>query len=209
MNSTVVPITDKRAGGNQATSTDSDTAVTALWPIADLPDQEQCGQWLASAIAGKPYEGLATSLWLHHPNLRESTERLAQFISPRWPAADGTPLLNLAIERAVSGAQEAIRNREAFEGRLVGVYLYGLMSVVTDIARVGIIGVDRSGTPHRWRYFSAPLLDWARSHGMDVVTVQAQAAPTDALVRGLRTHMTACLTNPVDAGYLAKFAPEG
>lgn len=209
MTSTVVQITAKRAGGNKAIHPDGEPGPAVQWPIGDLPEQAQCAQWLTDAVAGKAYESLAVSLWTHHPNLREATERLAYFISPNWPAADGTPLLNQAIERAVSRAQDAINNKEAFEGRLVGVYLYGLISVVTDIARLGIMGVDRAGVSHRWRYFSSPLQEWARGHGMDAVTVQMQPAPTDALLRGLRTHMTACLTSPVDAGYLAKYAPEG
>lgn len=206
--STVVLFTGRReARSKTAAHVDSISAV--LWPVGELVDQQQCSQWLSAAVAGKSYEGTAISLWTHHPNLREATERLAQFITPKWPASDGTPLLNVAIERAVSRAQDAIQNREAFEGRLIGVYLYGLISVVTDIARLGIMGVDRAGLPHRWKYFSCPLQEWARGHGMDTVTVQIQGSPPDALLRGLRTHMTACLTNPVDAGYLAKYAPEG
>ena len=209
MTSTVVPFTAKRAGGNLASTIEDDSKPTVLWPVGEILDQAQCSQWLITAVAGKSYEGIAVSLWTHHPNLREATERLAFFISPKWPAADGTPLLNVAIERAVSRAQEAITNREAFEGRLIGVYLYGLISVVTDIARLAIMGVDSAGVPHRWKYFSSPLQEWARGHGMETVTVQMQGTPTDALLRGLRTHMTASLANPVDAGYLAKYAPEG
>ncbi|MEJ8838113.1 hypothetical protein [Ramlibacter sp. AN1133] len=182
----------------------------AVWLVAELPDERQCGEWLDQVILGTPHESMAMSLWRNQPNLRQSTEKLASFITPKWPAASGAPLLQVAVERAVTRAQQAIEQGQAFEGRLVGVYLYGLLAVVSEIAQVVLRGEDRDGQLRRWEYFSQPLLYWARQHGIERVLVQrAETPPSEVVLTGLRTHMTACLTDPVDAGYLAKHAGQG
>jgi hypothetical protein len=181
-----------------------------VWPVAELPDARQCGEWLDRVLLGTPQESMALSLWRNHPNLRRSTEKLASFITPKWPAASGGPLLRVAVEGAVARAQHAIEQGQAFEGRLVGVYLYGLLDVVSDIAQRVIRGEDRDGQIRRWEYFSQPLLQWARQHGIERVLVHRAEAPlSEVVLTGLRTHMTACLTDPVDAGYLAKHAGQG
>lgn len=181
-----------------------------VWPVADLPDERECADWLDRAIVGTSYENTALSLWRNQPNLRVSTEKLACFITPRWPAADGSPLLQVAVEHAVVRAQQAIDQGQAFEGRLVGVYLYGLLGVIGDIAQVVVRGEDGEGQMRSWPYFSQPLLPWARQHG--VLRLQVHRWPTpppEVVLTGLRTHMTACLTDPLDAGYLAKHAAQG
>jgi hypothetical protein len=114
------------------------------------------------------------------------------------------------VERAVRGAERAVENREAFEGRLIGVYLYGLVSVVEDVARLDVTGVDSNGFGHRWDHFSKPLQDWARGYGMANLFATPRSSPvTDVVLSGLKTHMTARIADPVDAGYLAKYAPQG
>jgi hypothetical protein len=178
--------------------------------VAELPDERQCADWLDRAIVGTSYENTALSLWRNQPNLRLSTEKLAGYITPRWPSADGSPLLQVAVEHAVRRAQEAIDLGQAFEGRLVGVYLYGLLGVIADIAQVEVRGEDARGQARCWLHFSEPLLQWARHHGMASLQVhRAAAPPPEVVLAGLRTHMTACLTDPLDAGYLAKHAAQG
>lgn len=209
MNSnTVLSIHSKRGRARMAQP--APAAGSVVWPVADLPDERQCGEWLDRVIVGTPYEGMAMSLWRHQPNLRKATEKLASFITPMWPAPKGGSLLQDAVERAVNKAQEAIDQGQAFEGRLVGVYLYGLLEVVSDIAQLVVRGEDEDGQFHHWEYFSQPLLQWARSHGIKEVLVQQVATqPSEVVLTGLRTHMTACLTDPVGAGYLAKHASHG
>lgn len=181
-----------------------------VWSVAELPDERQCAGWLDRSIVGTPYENTALSLWRNQPNLRVSTEKLASFITPLWPAPDGGPLLQVAVEHAVLRAQEAIDLGQAFEGRLVGVYLYGLLGVIADIAQVVVRGEDGDGQMRRWPYFSQPLPQWARQHGMARLQVhRTAAAPAEVVLVGLRTHMTACVTDPLDAGYLAKHAAQG
>jgi hypothetical protein len=181
-----------------------------IWPVKDLPSQDQCGKWLNDVITGTDHEGTAISIWTHHPNLRESTEKLASFITPMWPTSDGGSLLQLSVENAVGRAQEAIEKGQAFEGRLIGVYLYGLVSVVTQVARLVIRGVDRNGQTVRWNYFSEPLLQWAGRHGIEQLVVKQATEPaSEVVLSGLRTHMIACLASPVDAGYLEKHASYG
>jgi hypothetical protein len=175
-----------------------------------LPDERACADWLDRSIVGTPYENTALSLWRNQPNLRVSTEKLASFITPRWPAADGSPLLKTAVEHAVLRAQQAIDQGQAFEGRLVGVYLYGLIGVIADIAQVVVRGEDGEGQMRPWPYFSQPLLPWARQHGMRRLQVhRSLTLPSEVVLTGLRTHMTACVTDPLDAGYLAKHAAQG
>lgn len=133
----------------------------ATWSVTDLIDPLESHAWFFEAVAGKPHENIAVSLWTHHANLRSATEILAQLITTKWPAADGRPLIDVAIERAALRAQEAIDRGEAFEGRLVGVYLFGLLSIVEEIARMAVVGADAGGVMQRWPYFAAPLREWA------------------------------------------------
>lgn len=181
-----------------------------IWAVGELPDERGCAEWLDQAIIGAPWENTALSLWRNQPNLRVSTEKLAAFITPRWPAADGSPLLRHALQHAVLRAQEAIDQGQAFEGRLVGLYLYGLLAVIADIAQVAVEGEDREGQMRRWAHFSQPLVPWARQRGVVRLHVQRAASrPPEVVLAGLRTHMTACLTDPLDAGYLARHAAQG
>ena len=208
MNTTVFPFAQKRARAVPVEIAADGSEV--VWPVSGLPNNDQCGQWLNDVISGTQYENTAMSLWTHHPNLRESTAKLANLITPKWPNAAGGSLLQQAVEHAVSRAQGAIEEGQAFEGRLIGVYLYGLVSVVTDVARLGVRGHDRQGRIVRWPYFSEPLLAWAHRHGIEeLIAKQVSTPPSEVILSGLRTHMIACLTNPVDAGYLAKHAAQG
>ena len=183
---------------------------TLMWEVSELPDERQCCAWLGKAILDTPYENTARSLWRHHPNLRTSTEKLASYITPLWPAAQGGPLLQVALERAIGRAQQAIEQGQAFEGRLVGVYLYGLLDVVGDIAQLVVRGQDRAGQVHRWEYFEQPLQPWAQQRGIACLTAErTHAPPSEVVLSGLRTHMTARLADTVDAGYLARHAAQG
>lgn len=207
MTTIVLPFTSKRA------RKDSDTVLAdqeVVWPVRDLPDEAEYGKWLNDVIAGTPYEGTALSLWTHHQNLRDSAEKLACFITPKWPNAQGESLLQQAVHDAVTRAQEAIEQGQAFEGRLVGVYIYGLISVVQEIASLVVRGRNRGGQVMRWEYFSQPLLEWARENGIqELIVTKAAVRPSAAMLEGLRTHLLARIANPIDAGYLAKHAPHG
>ncbi|MBC5767622.1 hypothetical protein [Ramlibacter albus] len=208
MNTTVISIGHKRSRGSETRNAIAEGEV--IWPVSDLPDQKQTGQWLNETIAGKPYEGIALSLWTHHPNFRLATEKLAGFITPRWPAANGEPLLGVAVERAARAAEEAIDRAQSFEGRVVGVYLYGLASIVEDVAKLSIRGIDRDGASRGWEYFSVPLLQWARGHGIEQLLVrQIPGSPASVLLHGLRNSLIAHIASATDAGCLAKYAPHG
>ena len=205
---TVVPFRAKQRP--QPVRDRSTTTSSLVWPVADLPDERRCREWLDQSVIGAPYENTARSLWRHHPNLRASTEKLAGYITPLWPAANGGPLLQIAVERAIGRAQLAIEQGQAFEGRLVGVYLYGLLDVVHEVAQLVVRGENRAGQLLRWEYFEQPLHTWARQHGIEQLIAQhTSARPSDVVLSGLRTHMTARLADPVDAGYLARHAAQG
>jgi hypothetical protein len=207
MTTIVLPFTSKRTR-KDTTQVPADQEV--IWPVKDLPDEAEYGQWLDEVITGTPYEGTALSLWTHHQNLRDSAEKLASFITPKWPNALGESLLQQAVHDAVTRAQEAIEQGQAFEGRLVGVYIFGLISVVQEIACLVVRGRNKGGQVFRWEYFSQPLLEWARENGIEeLVVTKAAVRPSAAMLEGLRTHLLARIANPMDAGYLAKHAPHG
>jgi hypothetical protein len=202
---TVVPFRGKRSRNRRPLLDGAEGGV--VWPVAELPDERQCGEWLTHVIGGTAYERTVQSLWQHQPNLRLATDKLAGFITPKWPAAAGGTLLAVAVERAATRAEELIPQGQAFEGAVVAAYLEGLLEVVAQIGQLVVRGQDRKGQIQRWEYFSKPLLQWARGHGIDRLLVHASMVPPTKLVNeGLRTHMIAAITTPVEAGYLAKYA---
>jgi hypothetical protein len=184
----------------------------ATWNVSEMRDPVADDAWFKDFVADKSYGNTALSLWTHHANLRAATERFAGYVGLEWPAADGRKLIEVAIEDAATRAQRAVENREAFEGRLIGVYLYGLLSAVGEIARLDAIGHCEDGSSHRWPYlFSAPSLkEWAAAGQMRTISVHpvGRAASSD-LISGLRDYMKARIANSVDLGYLAKYAPQG
>lgn len=207
MTTIVLPFTSKRT---RKDTRQVRVGQEVIWPVKDLPDEAEYGQWLDEVITGTPYEGTALSLWTHHQNLRDSAEKLASFITPKWPNALGESLLQQAVHDAVTRAQEAIEQGQAFEGRLVGVYIFGLISVVQEIACLVVRGRNKGGQVLRWEYFSQPLLEWARENGIEeLVVTKAAVRPSAAMLEGLRTHLLARIANPMDAGYLVKHAPHG
>ncbi len=82
MTTIVLPFTSKRT---RKDTTQFRVDQEVIWPVKDLPDEAEYGQWLDEVITGTPYEGTALSLWTHHQNLRDSAEKLASFITPKWP----------------------------------------------------------------------------------------------------------------------------
>ncbi|MFW2354714.1 hypothetical protein [Hydrogenophaga sp.] len=186
-----------------------DPTAFAYWSLADF-STDSTEDWLSAAIAGTPHEGMAISIWAHQPTLKKATSRLAEYITPRWPSQDGQSLLCKSIAEAVSRSTTAINNREAFIGRLVGVYLYGLTQYVADVARLSISGVDRNGDLQRWQHFAEPLKPWAEKHGIDTICAQlSHPGPTEVQVVGLHAHMVAHVADPIDTGYLIKHASKG
>jgi hypothetical protein len=182
---------------------------TAFWPISDLHQSNE-DEWINEAIREMPHEGFARSIWAHHPNLKEATQKLAAYIGPRWPAMDGGALLALCIQEACIRWQTSVQNGEAFLGRVVGVYLYGLTDLGADVARLIITGVDETGATHRWTPFSEPLKGWASRLRIDTVCAElASPAPSEVVIAGIRTHMITHLSSPVDTGYLIKHAANG
>ena len=179
------------------------------WRVRDLPDRQQCGAWLDQALEGQPHQNTAVSLWTHHPNLRTATEKLASFIPPQWPDERGQPLLVIALQEAIRRVDAAILQGQAFEGRLVGLYLFGLLTVHRSVGRLVVRGMDRHGQLQHWQHFAQPLLSWSCGHGIEQLVVSKVERPTEEFLHGLYVHMLAAIASPVDAGYLAKHAARG
>lgn len=203
---TIVTLNTARARGTKQQLTEG---ATVYWPISEL-QQSEPDEWINNAIRGTAYEGFALSIWAHHPNLKQATCKLADYIGPRWPAQDGGSLLSLCIAEAVRRTQISVNNGEAFLGRVVGVYLYGLTEHAADVARLAITGLDQSGMTHRWTPFAESLRGWAHRMRIDTLCAEyANPAPSEATFAGIRTHMVTHLSSPTDTGYLIKHAAQG
>ena len=180
-----------------------------VWPVQDItyktPDV-----WLQELVKGKPYAHTASSIWMHQPKLRTATEKLGAYLTPMWPGQDGKPLWESALERAATRVDLAVQRGESYSGRLVGIYLFWLTSCVFDVAKIHLHGYTSSGERIVWKYFSKPLETWVREN--KITYVEASLVEEDVaaeVVAGLRTHLVARITDPVDAGYLEMYAPRG
>lgn len=185
-------------------------SAVAIWPIGSFtPDTSS--KWLESTIVNTEFEAFGKSLWMNHPNLKAASEELAAYITPWWPAADGEKLLDKTIRYTMQKVSHAIDRGETFEGRLIGLYLYGLASCIRDVARVGVYGYDKDGNIHHWKYFSEPLKGWAKKHNLlELEAHLVENEPTDEQLLGLRMHLVARITsNPDDAGRLEMHAFRG
>lgn len=181
----------------------------AIWQLSDLREASP-SQWLLGCIEKQPFAGTAQALWVHHPNLRLATEKLAHLITPRWPAADGSPLLTKTVRAAVQHVEEAVRQGASYEARVVGVYLFWLADCVADVARLTVSGQSPRGETVRWKHFAEPLQKWAQRHSLN--ELEARLEPEKASqekLAGLRTHLLARIADPVDVGYMEVHAPRG
>lgn len=181
----------------------------AIWSLADLVPKTPTA-WLKDMVRDREYEAVALSLWQHQPNLRQATERLGAFLTPLWPDSDGKPLWAATVETAIRKVEAAIQRGEGYEGRVVGIYLYWLSQCVADVARIEVYGVNKDGARFRWTPFEAPLHEWAKKNGMThLEACLAEETPRNEFVAGLKTHLVARISNPVDTGYLEMYAPRG
>lgn len=179
------------------------------WNVGDLPDAERSGEWLDKLIEGKAYEGVLLTVWTHHARTREQAEKLAGFITPMWPSPTGDSLLAQAIDAAGNKLLEVMDENTESYPRMMGAYLWALMSIDSSVARLYIRGVDREGALQEWGFFREPVLTWARRHGITQVVVSDTLTPRMDLVMGMRTHMMAAIADPVSIGYMLKYAPLG
>lgn len=181
----------------------------AVWPINSLAPKTP-NAWLNEIIRNKPYESIALSIWTHQPNLRVATEKLGGYLTPLWPAPDGRSLWSEAIEKAVTKVDLAVQRGESYHGRVVGIYLFWLASCVPDVARIAVHGYNKQGQRIVWKYFSQPLSAWVKANAIErIEAVLVEEEPAEEVTAGLRTHLVARITDPVDAGYLEMYAPRG
>lgn len=180
-----------------------------VWQVTQIPDSSACSRWLEESIQGQPYAGMMKNLWMDAPQSRQQAERLASFITPNWPAANGTPVMTQALHAA--GLQLLEVHHEGTESlpRSLGAYLWGLMTVWQAVGRLSVRGLDRSGKIAQWKHFSKPLLDWARDHGMTEILASDRADFSKVWMIGLHDHMLTAIAEPTEIGYMRKFAPMG
>lgn len=165
--------------------------------------------WVKAAIAGHPDESYTESLWTTFPTLKTSSIRLAEMISPLWPRQDGGTVLAMAIREATRRSQEAICSGQDFAGRVVGVYLYGLLTAVEEVAKLDVIGVDQENRNHAWEHFIEPLPLWAKQNKIRVL-LPCVAHPRQPLVLGgMRVKLLGRIASATDVGYYQKHASMG
>lgn len=206
---TVVQLKHPSQGMGVRAQSNRQRSAIASWP-KQAHEKSNTGQWIFEAVQDTDFHWLARSLWSNQPNLSRATERLAEFITPWFPDCQGKPLLPKAIAAAVESAGAAIGDGDGERlGRLTAAYLQGLVSIADELACIHVTGVDQCGGLCRWG-FSEPLIDWMSEKQLhDVLAHRAEPAANDAMILGMRTHLIARLTDPVDAGYLAKYALHG
>lgn len=188
----------------------ADQPQETMWPIEGLVGSD-ASDWVNAAVDESESRHTARALFAQLPNLRQTTNRFAAMIGPRWPTSDGSKLLNVTIEKAVSNVQKAFERGETFEGRAIGVYLYWLQESVEEIAKVELYGVTRASKAIKWRYFSEEIQAWVQRNGfayLEAHPVMEPASPEER--QGLKTQLIGRITvRPEDAGYLAMYAPRG
>jgi hypothetical protein len=180
-----------------------------VWKVSQMHDPQACSRWLDETIQGHPYSGIMALLWMQVPQARRQAERLASFITPNWPSADGAPLMSRALSAAGNKLLEIHHEGTENLPRILGAYLWGLMTVAEAVGRLTVRGVDRSGKVAQWKHFSMPLLDWARENGMTEILASDRADFSRVWMIGLHDHMLTAIAEPTEIGYMRKFAPMG
>lgn len=183
--------------------------VVATWTLDQLRPPKG-DEWADAAIRGHVLEPAAHSYWIGMPRLKAMAVALANFITPLWPDANGGSLLSLAVEKGIQRAVDAMDAGEVFEGRFVGVYLYGLSDIAQEISRLQIYGRTPSGAVRRWTPFRQTLHAWAADNKLTtVIASKTKSEPDMNYTQGMRVHIITAVANPTETGFVYKYAPQG
>ena len=95
-----------------------------------------------------------------NPELREVAVAGAYWLTSEFPSRQGTPLLQLALERAIDGFY---RNTGPYTERSHAMlaWLGQFTTVVSEVLAYAVYGVDKDGVRHYWEVFSMPISEWA------------------------------------------------
>jgi hypothetical protein len=214
MNSVVVPIDhapSKAARPRRTTRIEhlQPQEGEVVWQVSAIPTQEESERWIERHIEGMSYERLMRMLWAQEPRARKQVHKLISFITPKWPAPNGQSLMGVALDAAGAKLTEVLEEGDEYKPRLIGAFLWGLMSVHPDVARLGVRGLDRAGRVQHWHHFSMSILEWARAHGMTEVLASDRDDCSSIWLRGLRTTMVASIAHPTEIGFMERYAPHG
>ena len=115
-----------------------------------------------------------------------------------------------AVETAVRKVDEALQRGEIYHGRIVGIYMFWLVSCVCDVARISINGYRKDGSMITWEHFSLPLDRWVSENKIQYLeALKSTEEPSQVFVSGLRTHLVGKISQPHDAGCMEVYAPRG
>ena len=181
----------------------------AVWPVAGLSSARQCSHWLDHEIHLKPYEGLMRAMWWQEPEMLVQAERLVNTITPQWPGPQGTPLASLAIRAAGEKLLEVVNDGEDYTQRIVGAYLFGLLSITDHVAHTTVRGVDKTDMVRQWTPFSMPLRVWASKNGIRELRVATTPSRPSSWLMGVRGYAVGQIADPREIGFLNKHAPRG
>lgn len=171
-----------------------------VWPLAQLPTRDDCAKFLAETIEGTDHGSYLQTLWAQQPTTRQQAENLCAFITPNWQTASGQSVVREALERAGARVKAVYLEQSVYTGRVLGAYLWGLLEVHPEIARIGVRGLDRQGRVMRWTHFAQPLRDWAIANGMAEVLACPERELSPKWTFGLRTHMASAIASPAAIG---------
>lgn len=190
---------------------------THAWSLDQLRGVTTDGMLESVAASLDPTDGQALRyLWRRYDNLNLATRKLADYLTAFWPGAGedaGRSAFHGAVAQAVDRVLRASESGEAYEGRIVGLYLYGLASAASALAQWRLYGAPEKGTPVMWNYFEAPIQTWATERRL--TRLYLRPAPSDGFssrettVQGIRTHLIAAIATTKDAGLMAVHAPNG
>lgn len=214
MNTVVVPIGQGRSStSNKLKRTTRIERLTpdegeVVWSVEDIPTVEAARLWIDRHIEGKGYEHWMRGLWAAEPRVRQQADKLISFITPKWPAPNGQPLMGVALDAAGKNLETVVDEGFEYKPRLVGAFLRGLMSVHPNVARLNVRGLDRAGHVQHWNHFSSSILDWARDCGMKEVLASDCADRSAVWQHGLHTVMLAAIAHPTEIGFMERYAPQ-
>lgn len=129
----------------------------------------QCDALLELAVRRIDQKYEAKQFFLIWPSLKEASIRLCSYLSP-FLEANGVPLLDLALSRALSNATASQASEQ------VGAFVEGVASITDAVCGIQVSVQDRDGDWEIWD-FEHPILDWMQSNKRESLQIRTRQEP--------------------------------
>jgi hypothetical protein len=170
------------------------------WQATDLLAKDHT-QWLNSICDESTNSHFLNLIWYKRPSLRLATEKLAQFITTKWPSENGKPLIVKGIEQAALNVAYFYASGEYARGNETGAYLTGLLGIHEELASLKIRGIGKDQKRHIWQPFSMTLYEWSIHKDLQLVEGFRQETMLDeSILKGLRMRMASSIAGDRDTG---------